>query len=91
MVGKVGVPGVKVVLATGDPAMVVDSISMEGYRICVRGRLLGTMQARMYVGPGELLGLAGMALRGFLPLYPLLLPFFYLARRLRQGARQTED
>ncbi len=72
--------GVKVVLDTGDPAMIVDSISMEGGRICVRGRLLGTMQARMYVGPKEFLGLIGMALRGSVYAYLFLLPLFYLRR-----------
>ncbi len=72
--------GVKVVLDTGDPAIVVDSVSMEGERICVRGRLLGTMQASMYVGPGELLSLVGMALHGSLLLYLLKLPVFYLRR-----------
>lgn len=76
--------GVKVVLATGDPAVVVDSISMEGDRICVRGRLLGTMQARMYVGPKELLVLAGMALRGSVLVYLLLLPYFFVRRLWRK-------
>ena len=72
--------GVKVVLGSGDPAIVVDSISREGDRLCVRGRLLGTMQAKMYVGPKEVLALAGLALRGSVLVYLLLLPFFYLRR-----------
>lgn len=80
--------GVKVVLATGDPAMIIDSISREGDRLCVRGRLLGTMQARMYVGPKEFLALAGLALRGSFLWYLLLLPFFYLRRAWGKPAGQ---
>ena len=38
------------------------------------------MQAKMYVGPKEVLGLAGLALRGSVLVYLLLLPFFYLRR-----------
>lgn len=75
----------KVVLAAGDPAIVVESIGIEGDRLCVRGRLLGTMQARMYVGPKEILGLAGLALRGNVILYLLLLPFFYVRRAWRKA------
>lgn len=78
--------GVKVVLAAGDPAIVVDSIDIEGDRLCVRGRLLGTMQARMYVGPGEILGLAGLALRGQILLYLLLMPYFLVRRAMRRSA-----
>ncbi len=77
--------GVKIVLAAGDPAIVVDSIAIEGDRLCVRGRLLGTMQAKMYVGPKEFFGLAGLALRGCAFLYLLLLPFFFLRRALKKS------
>lgn len=77
--------GIKVALSTGDPAIVVDAIGIEGDRLCVRGRLLGTMQAKMYVGPKEVLGLAVLALRGHVLLYLLLLPFFYLWRALRNS------
>ncbi|MDO8690146.1 MAG: hypothetical protein Q7R39_09095 [Dehalococcoidia bacterium] len=76
--------GVEVVMATGDPAIVVDSISVEDDRICVRGRLLGTMHSSMYVGPKELLGLAGLALRGSVWLYLLLLPFICLRKLWRK-------
>jgi hypothetical protein len=69
--------GIRLVMASGDPAMIVDTISPEGDRLCVRGRLLGTMQARMYLGPTEVLGLARLCLRGPVLAYLLRLPFLY--------------
>ncbi len=83
--------GVEVVMATGDPAIIVDSISVEDARICIRGRLLGTMHSSMYVGPREIIGLIALALRGSVWLYPLLLPFIYLRRLRRKSGERTHE
>lgn len=78
----------RIVSGDGEPMIVIDSMSAANREICLRGRLLGTMYAEMYIQPREFLAMLRMLLSPSIILFALKLPYILLAER---GAAPKEE